>query len=77
MSALLHEREAKPCFADLAERLLDERRAIEEELRMIRGTPVHIGGYFKPDPLLASRVMTPSRTFDATLRGSEEARSTS
>jgi len=54
-------------FADVAERLADQEQTIVEELLAVQGAPADIGGYYQPDPGLASAVMRPSPTFNAAL----------
>ena len=54
-------------FAALAKELEDSEAAIVDELISIQGQPVDIGGYYKPDPVLASRAMRPSKTFNSIL----------
>ena len=54
-------------FAQLAERLAAEERAIVDELNGIQGEPVDIGGYFRPDPDRAAAAMRPSERLNAAL----------
>ncbi len=54
-------------FRDVAERLTSEQDTITAELLAVQGQPADIGGYFHPDDALATAVMTPSATFNATL----------
>ena len=54
-------------FGPLAERLAADEAAIVEELNAVQGRPVDIGGYYAPDPALASAAMRPSATFNAAL----------
>jgi isocitrate dehydrogenase len=35
-----------------------------DELIAVQGSPVDIGGYYQPDPVLAEAVMRPSSTFN-------------
>jgi isocitrate dehydrogenase len=37
------------------------------ELTAVQGSGVELGGYYRPDPGLASAVMRPSATFNAAL----------
>jgi len=37
------------------------------ELAAVQGSPVEIGGYYRPDPDLAAAAMRPSATLNATL----------
>jgi len=54
-------------FAALAKELEDNEAVIAEELLSVQGQPVDIGGYYKPDPVLASEAMRPSKTFNTIL----------
>ncbi|SDS33824.1 isocitrate dehydrogenase [Nocardioides scoriae] len=54
-------------FAELAKRLRSEEETITGELLAVQGSPADIGGYFRPDPEKAARVMRPSETFNASL----------
>jgi len=54
-------------FAPLAERLAADEATIVAELNGVQGQPVDLGGYYLPDPALASAVMRPSATFNAAL----------
>jgi isocitrate dehydrogenase len=51
-------------FGKVAAQLRENERAIVAELNAAQGRPVDIGGYYRPDPGLASRAMRPSRTFN-------------
>jgi isocitrate dehydrogenase len=54
-------------FADFARRLSEREQAIVDELIAVQGKPTGIGGYYHPDPTLASAVMRPSKTFNEAL----------
>jgi isocitrate dehydrogenase len=54
-------------FAPLAERLAADETTIVDELNAVQGRPVDIGGYYVPDPEMASAAMRPSPTFNAAL----------
>jgi isocitrate dehydrogenase len=54
-------------FAPLAERLAAGEAVIVDELNAVQGRPVDLGGYYVPDPALASAAMRPSPTFNAAL----------
>ena len=54
-------------FAPLAETLAQQEQTIVEELIAVQGSPVDIGGYYRPDPAKASAVMRPSKTFNQAL----------
>jgi isocitrate dehydrogenase len=52
-------------FTELAQRLGDEEEAIVSELAEVQGSPVQLGGYYRPDPEKARAAMRPSETFNA------------
>ncbi len=54
-------------FALLAKELAENEATIIKELNSVQGQPVDIGGYYFPDPELASQAMRPSKTFNETL----------
>ena len=54
-------------FKPLAERLAADETTIVDELNAVQGQPVDLGGYYLPDPDLASAAMRPSVTFNAAL----------
>src|SRR4051812_13445398 len=49
-------------FADLARSLRDQEASINEELLAVQGSPVDLGGYYRPDSDKAVAVMRPSKT---------------
>jgi len=51
----------------LAERLERDERQILEELSAAQGSPVELGGYFRPDPERAAAAMRPSATLNEAL----------
>jgi isocitrate dehydrogenase len=55
-------------FRLLAQTLADNEVKIMGELNSVQGRPVDIGGYYAPNPDLASKAMRPSATFNAALR---------
>ena len=56
--------ELAAAFAPLAERLSTDEETIVGELLDVQGSPVDVGGYYRPDDDLASAVMRPSATFN-------------
>jgi isocitrate dehydrogenase len=54
-------------FARLARTLRDGESAITEELLSVQGSPVDLGGYYRPDPEKAAAIMRPSKTFNDAL----------
>ncbi len=55
-------------FAVLAKELADNEAKIVEELNSVQGQPMDIGGYYFPDPDLASQAMRPSPTLNELLK---------
>ncbi len=47
--------------------LREQEQTIADELIAVQGSPVDIGGYYRPDPEKASAVMRPSTTFNEAL----------
>ena len=56
-------------FSKLASTLQQQENAIVAELNGAQGKAVDIGGYYRPDPALASAAMRPSATFNKALAG--------
>jgi isocitrate dehydrogenase len=54
-------------FAPLAQRLAEEEQTIVAELDGTQGSPVDIGGYYRPDPARATAAMRPSATLNEAL----------
>ncbi len=54
-------------FGPLAAQLAADAETIDAELIAVQGSPVDIGGYYRPDDALAAAVMRPSATFTAAL----------
>ena len=54
-------------FAPLAERLAADEATIAAELLAVQGSPVDIGGYYRPDAEKTTAVMRPSTTFNEAL----------
>ncbi|MFD7340695.1 NADP-dependent isocitrate dehydrogenase [Streptomyces violascens] len=51
-------------FAPLAKTLTEQESTIVDELIAVQGSPVDIGGYYRPDAAKASAVMRPSATLN-------------
>ncbi|WP_310964498.1 NADP-dependent isocitrate dehydrogenase [Nocardioides terrisoli] len=51
-------------FTDVATKLRDNAAAIADELVAVQGSPVDIGGYYRPDAEKTAAVMRPSKTFN-------------
>jgi isocitrate dehydrogenase len=56
-------------FAGVAEALVAQEAAIVEELSVVQGEPVDLGGYYYPDPAMAAAAMRPSATLNAIIDG--------
>ncbi|NLP84067.1 NADP-dependent isocitrate dehydrogenase [Microbacterium sp. CFH 90308] len=56
-------------FAPVAEVLAANEEKIVGELVAVQGSPVEIGGYYRPDPELVADVMRPSATFNEIIDG--------
>jgi isocitrate dehydrogenase len=54
-------------FAPLAASLAENEQRIVDELLEVQGSAIDIGGYYAPDPELASAAMRPSKTFNGAL----------
>jgi isocitrate dehydrogenase len=67
LAAQHQDAELRAAFAPLAATLAEAEHTIIDELIAVQGSPVELGGYYRPDPALASAVMRPSATFNATL----------
>ncbi|MDG1277128.1 MAG: NADP-dependent isocitrate dehydrogenase [Algoriphagus sp.] len=67
LAAQSKDMELKSRFAPLAKMLKDNEDQIVNELNGSQGSPVDIGGYYKPDVTLTSVAMRPSKTINETL----------
>ena len=65
LAAQSEDRELQARFAKVARQLQDNEAKIVAELNAAQGRPVDLGGYFRPNPALASKAMRPSPTFNA------------
>jgi len=59
--------ELKAHFSALAKTLAENESTILDELLAVQGSPVELGGYYKPDDDLASKAMRPSPTLNAAI----------
>jgi isocitrate dehydrogenase len=59
--------ELAAAFAAIADSLGSQEQAIVGELLAVQGSPVDVGGYYRPDDALAEAVMRPSATFNKVL----------
>jgi isocitrate dehydrogenase len=55
----------KAHFVPLAKSLAENEQKIVDELKVVQGNPVDIGGYYMVDPVKTEAVMRPSATFNA------------
>jgi isocitrate dehydrogenase len=69
LSAQQDDAELASAFAALATSLRSQEATINDELLAVQGSPVDIGGYYRPDPDKAVAVMRPSKTFNEALAG--------
>ncbi len=67
LAAQTEDADLAAAFAALAGTLRDNEQKIVDELLAVQGKPADIGGYFRPDPEKAARVMRPSTTFNDAL----------
>lgn len=57
----------KKIFIPISKELKDNEDKINEELIIVQGHPVNIGGYYEPTDKLVSEAMRPSKTFNKIL----------
>ena len=65
LAAQSDDKELRAKFGPLAEKLAQNETKIVAELAKVQGKPVELGGYYRPDPVLAERAMRPSLTLNA------------
>lgn len=54
-------------FKEAAKQLTEQAEAIQQELAAVQGSPVDLGGYYRPDAEKVATVMRPSSTFNGIL----------
>jgi isocitrate dehydrogenase len=59
--------ELAEAFGPLAKTLAEQEKTIADELIGVQGSPVDVGGYYRPDDAKATAVMRPSTTFNDAL----------
>jgi isocitrate dehydrogenase len=64
LAAQSQDAELQARFAKAARQLADNGAKIVAELNAAQGRPVDLGGYYRPNPALASKAMRPSATFN-------------
>ena len=67
LAAQTDDAELAERFAPLAQRLAADEERIVDELAAVQGSPVEIGGYYRPDPERIAAAMRPSATFNEAL----------
>ncbi len=67
LAAQTEDAELAEAFSEIAGDLADNEQAITDELLAVQGSPVDVGGYYRPDDALATEVMRPSKTFNDVL----------
>ena len=67
LAAQNKDADLKAKFAPIAAALEAKEAVIVDELNGSQGTPLNIGGYFRPDAALASQAMRPSATLNGIL----------
>jgi isocitrate dehydrogenase len=65
LAAQKEDPELQARFSKVAKQLAENEAKIIAELNTAQGKPVDIGGYYRPNPELASKAMRPSPTFNA------------
>ncbi|MCK9502835.1 MAG: NADP-dependent isocitrate dehydrogenase [Porticoccaceae bacterium] len=68
LAAQTDDADLKAQFEPVAKALADNEEKIIAELNGVQGKPVDIGGYYHPDPQLASAAMRPSATLNGILQ---------
>jgi isocitrate dehydrogenase len=68
LAAQTEDKELQAHFTPIAKALTDNEKKIVEELKVVQGKPVDIGGYYMPDPVKMEAVMRPSPTLNAALK---------
>ncbi len=61
------DKDLQVMFTPVAKQLAGSAAKIVDELNLVQGKPVDIGGYYRPDRMLAAQVMRPSATFNAVI----------
>ena len=61
------DKELQAIFLPIAQQLADDEQTIVAELNAVQGQPADLGGYYRPDKTLTSKVMRPSSTLNAVI----------
>jgi isocitrate dehydrogenase len=67
LAAQTEDAELAAAFASFAQALRANESTIDAELLAVQGSPVDLGGYYRPDAARAEAVMRPSQTFNDVL----------
>jgi isocitrate dehydrogenase len=67
LAAQTDDAELAEAFAAVAADLASNEQAINDELLDVQGSPVDLGGYYRPDDAKSTEVMRPSTTFNEVL----------
>ena len=67
LASQTEDAELAAAFDEIAGDLAANEQAITDELLAVQGSPVDIGGYYRPDDAKATDVMRPSKTFNEVL----------
>jgi isocitrate dehydrogenase len=67
LSAQTDDPQIAEAFAAVARTLTEQELAIVDELIAVQGSPVEIGGYYQPDPVLVEAIMRPSKIFNSAI----------
>ena len=67
LAAQTDDAELATRFTDMARALAESEDTIVAELLAVQGPSMDIGGYYQPNPKLASAAMRPSETFNGIL----------
>ncbi|MBN8473587.1 NADP-dependent isocitrate dehydrogenase [Sulfuritalea sp.] len=71
LAAQTGDKELQAHFAPLAKTLAENEQKIVEELKVVQGKAVDIGGYYMPDAKKTEAVMRPSPTLNAIFGGAQ------
>ncbi len=69
LAAQTEDKQLQAHFAPLAKALAENEQKIVDELKVVQGKPVDIGGYYMPDTAKTEAVMRPSPTLNAVIEG--------
>ncbi|MDX6298847.1 MAG: isocitrate dehydrogenase [Nocardioidaceae bacterium] len=64
LASQTEDRELAAAYQELATSLRQHEDEINDQLLAVQGSPVDIGGYYRPDDALAEAVMRPSKTLN-------------